>query len=63
MTENTTSVAAGIALTSYWWIPSLEQASGYAGKLLPILGATWLVVQIITKSIETYRKWKESHSE
>jgi hypothetical protein len=44
----TTTVAAG-AVSSPWWLPSLSSISETAGLLLPILGCTWLIVQIILK--------------
>lgn len=51
-----TSAMAGVAITSPGWIHTLQEWSAVAGSVLPILGALWLIVQIITKIIETKRK-------
>ena len=48
-TEAATNLGASAALTSPWWLPALKASSNFAGDLLPILGAVWLVVQIATK--------------
>jgi flagellar biogenesis protein FliO len=50
--DNATSAAAGAALTSPLWLPVLEDMSSLSALLLPILGAIWLIVQIIVKMIE-----------
>jgi hypothetical protein len=54
--EPLTNVIAVTAVTSPWWFPTLEDISSFAALWLPILGATWLVVQIVSKTIEIYRK-------
>jgi hypothetical protein len=53
--DTITSAAAGVAITSPTWLPMLQGVSVIAGTLLPILGAIWLIVQIISKVIETNR--------
>jgi len=45
------TIAAG-AVVSPWWLPSLTELSQNAGLLLPILGCTFLVIQIISKLID-----------
>jgi hypothetical protein len=47
MNEQTTTFVASGAITSYWWLPALQAWSEVAALLLPVLGATWLVVQIV----------------
>lgn len=44
-----TSAVASAALTSPYWLPALEGVSSVAALLLPILGALWLLVQILFK--------------
>lgn len=56
VTDTLTNTGAGAALTSYWWLPSLHAVSDTAALLLPILGATWLVVQIGTRLYATFIK-------
>lgn len=51
-----TSAGAGVALTSPWWLPTLKAASSVAADVLPILGALWLIVQIVTRLTDTFRK-------
>lgn len=41
------AVIATGAITLPWWQAYLDQASVMAGKLVPILGGVWLLVQII----------------
>lgn len=47
MQNTMTNVTAGAALVSPWWLPALQGVSEFASIILPILGAAWLVVQII----------------
>ena len=54
--EPITAAVATVALASPWWLPALKQASVYAGDWLPILGAVWLAVQIVTRIIDTIRR-------
>jgi hypothetical protein len=56
MTDTLTNTGAGVALTSYWWLPSLHALSDTAALLLPILGAAWLLVQIVTRLYATFKK-------
>lgn len=51
----TNSVATSAAL-SPWWLPSLQSVSDTAAMVLPILGVTWLLVQIGAKLYSTYRQ-------
>jgi len=57
--ENTTTAVAASAVTAPFWLPSLQSASEAAATIAPILGVLWLIVQIASKSIETYKKFKE----
>lgn len=41
-----TNIGAGAAIISPWWLPALREWSEVAGLCLPILGCTWLVIQI-----------------
>lgn len=47
--DRATDVVAAGAVTSPIWFHWLELASSFAGMLLPILGAAWLVLQIYSK--------------
>lgn len=49
--DRTTDVVAVGALVSPAWLPWLQGATEVAGYLIPILGAVWLVTQIIHKII------------
>lgn len=46
------TLVAGAAVVSPVWLPMIEESSKMAGLLLPILGCTFLVIQII------YHIWK-----
>jgi hypothetical protein len=54
--EPATPLVATAAMAAPWWLPALKQASVYAGDWLPILGAVWLVVQIVTRIVEAIRR-------
>jgi len=47
----TNSVATASAL-SPWWLPHLTEVSGIFAAVLPILGCTWLIIQIIYFAIK-----------
>lgn len=44
--EPSHGVVAGVAMTSWWWLPALHAVSDVAALLLPIAGFAWFVVQI-----------------
>lgn len=44
--ERATTVVAGGAATSPWWLPYLEQVSSTMSLWLPIVGMGWLLIQI-----------------
>ncbi len=46
--ERTTDVVATVAVSSVLWLDVLEMFSKVSALLLPILGCTWLIVQVIT---------------
>lgn len=52
---STTTVALG-SIVSPFWLPGLSDISTYAATLMPILGVTWIGVQIVAKIIELRRK-------
>lgn len=54
--EGITNKAAGAAIFSPFWLPSLQTVSETAALLLPIFGVTWFAVQIVTKIVETRRR-------
>jgi len=56
VTERTTNVVAAGAVTSPWWIETIGGVSDVAQALLPILGAIWLIVQIIGYIIKHKRE-------
>lgn len=55
MIDHTTTSIASAAVASPLWLPSLKDVSDTAALLLPILGAAWLVTQIVTKLLERRR--------
>jgi hypothetical protein len=63
MAETATTATAGAAVLSPLWLPNLHSLSALAAEILPILGAIWLIVQIITKVIETRRKARQASLE
>lgn len=54
--DHVTNTAALGAVGSPWWLPSLQTVSDSAALVLPILGVTWLLVQIGAKLYVTLRK-------
>jgi hypothetical protein len=56
--EFVTDVGATAALTSPVWLPWLHTASEFAALMFPILGGTWLAVQIIVKLVQVYRGFR-----
>ena len=54
--ETVTNMTAAVAAASPWWLPYLEQSSQAASLWLPILGATWLLVQLVLKLEQRFRK-------
>lgn len=54
--ENTTTAAAVAAVASPVWLPWLHTASEAAATVAPFLGVVWLLVQIVAKIVETFRK-------
>lgn len=50
-----TASAVG-AITSIWWLPSLHSLSSTAAEIAPILGCAWLVLQILLKAHDSYKK-------
>jgi len=42
-------------VVSPFWLPAVMQISEIASVTLPILGAVWLVVQIVAKVVEVRR--------
>lgn len=53
--EAVTDTGALAALVSPVWLPALHTASEVAALVLPILGATWLAVQIAIKLYVFYK--------
>jgi hypothetical protein len=47
--NNTASATAAAAISSPWWLPALHNVSSVAAELAPILGASFLAVQIASK--------------
>lgn len=45
--DRSTDVVAASAVASPIWLPWLQSTSEIAGLLVPILGAAWLIIQII----------------
>lgn len=56
--EELVNAGAAGAIISPWWLPPLHNASTIAAEVAPVLGIVWLMLQIVTKVIDTYRKWK-----
>jgi hypothetical protein len=53
--EAVADVGAVAAVVSPVWLPMLHEVSDFAALALPILGAVWLMVQIITKLWTFYK--------
>ena len=53
--ETITDTGAVAALASPLWLPALHTASEVAALILPILGASWLVIQIGLKLYLAYK--------
>ena len=47
--DQMTNGVAAAAASSPLWLPSLEQISTVSAQLLPVLGVTWLIIQIVLK--------------
>jgi hypothetical protein len=45
--DRSTDTVAAAAVVSPFWLPILQDVSGIAALIVPILGAIWLVVQIV----------------
>jgi hypothetical protein len=56
MSNVVTTAGAGAAMVSPWWLPVLHEISTVAADIVPILGAAWLLTQIIIKVAEYHRK-------
>lgn len=52
--EKVTTVAAGAATLSPWW---LENLSGLSAKILPVLGVAWLLLQCVKFCRNWYREY------
>jgi hypothetical protein len=52
--EKVTTVAAGAATLSPWW---LENLSGFSAKVLPVLGVAWLLLQSAKLIWSWYREY------
>lgn len=44
-----TTAGAGAAVVSPWWLPVIHHINAGAAWLLPVLGCTWLIIQIAYK--------------
>jgi hypothetical protein len=47
LVERTTDGLAVGAVSSWLWLPSLNQLSDISAQLLPIVGLVWLVIQMV----------------
>ena len=59
ISDTTTNIAAAGALVSPFWIPRLSELSTMAAEILPILGAVWLIVQILSRIYSIIASKKE----
>jgi hypothetical protein len=59
VTDNVNTITAWGGVTSPWWLPHLREASEIAGLLAPILGAAWLLTQIVIKVKDTMNNKKK----
>lgn len=48
--------AASLAVVSPWWLPTVNQFSQAAATALPILGCTWMIIQIVGYFLKKDRK-------
>lgn len=60
--EPYTTTGALAAVASPVWLPKLHTISIIAAEALPILGATWLIVQIVIKIYVTIRNRKATEN-
>ena len=56
--DPSTTVMAGAAVTSPWWLQTLESYSEIAAMLMPIAGVTWLVVQTV-RALTNVKNWRK----
>ncbi|MDX0260526.1 hypothetical protein GOC60_04785 [Sinorhizobium meliloti] len=61
--EHTTTAVAASAVTTPFWLPWLQTASETAATIAPILGLVWLIIQIFSKTIETYQRMRDRKNE
>jgi hypothetical protein len=52
ISDRATTGIAMASIASPLWLPSIKQVSDAAALVMPILGVTWLVVQIVAKIVE-----------
>lgn len=45
-TQKATTVIAGAAVASPWWLSMLKEFSQIAADLLPIAGLIWIMIQV-----------------
>ena len=57
MKDPATHLVAGAAITSPFWTGLLLDVSYYAGVLMPIFGAIWLLTQIVRAWREPVKNW------
>lgn len=51
-----TDAAAGVAVTSPFWLPPLHVVSDAAALVLPIVGVTWILLQIVLRVYDIRHK-------
>lgn len=56
LVDNTTAGVAASAVASPVWLPWLNTTSEMAAMIAPILGALWLIIQIVAKVREMTHK-------
>lgn len=54
--ETVTTAGAGAAVVSPWWLPVVHDVSSVASWMLPILGCTWLLMQMYFKLKDRYAR-------
>ncbi len=57
MKDQATHVIAGAAIASPLWTELLLDVSYYAGIIMPIFGAIWLLTQIVRAWREPVKNW------
>ena len=54
--EKLTAAIAAVSAMAPWWHEKLHEVSSVAAEWLPILGCTWLVMQMALRALDEFTK-------